>query len=411
MKLVAVTALLVLSGAVCALPGTGLSKRQASKETQASIVQLAKSDPLSAAKKVLDIKNVDSAKASSWSIYNNVTGDTDSKQVPWAPWFTTFKPSPSVDMVDGGESYSKVPMEFYMFETKNITLKDNHGKNATQPYYINKKLKNVKRAVLVWPGYHRDSYNYINMIGNAYNVYRKMHNIEDNNIALVAPYVLNQHDKSNGAVKDGWIYYQDDNFSVGGISVGPGNVSISAFSAMDDVITHLAKEYPDVEKYVIVGHSLGAQTVLRYAMLNHNKHGDKMKFWAGNPGTYTFLTKDRPLSKADCDKYDEFPSGLGSNLPTYVGSADRDSLVKQFLKRDVRIAQGLNDNGVSSEACDTMAQGHNRLERSAYYVKHLADVNGGSFPNSFSLEYVEGVSHQNYPMFAAKDSLPYIFKD
>ena len=58
-----------------------------------------------------------------------------------------------------------------------------------------------------------------------------------------------------------------------------------------------------------------------------------------------------------------------------------------------------------------MAQGHNRLERSAYFVKHVAAVNGGELPKSFSLEYVEGVSHQNYPMFAAKDSLPYIFRD
>ncbi|WFD23930.1 hypothetical protein MEQU1_002624 [Malassezia equina] len=314
-------------------------------------------------------------------------------------------------MVDNGEAYSEVPSEFYMFETKNTTLTDKHGNNATQPYYINKNLKNVTRAVMVWPGYHRDSYNYANMIGNAYNVYKKMHNVDDGHVAIVAPYVLNQQDKSNGAVKDGWIYYEDDNFSVGGISHGPGNATISAFTAMDDMIDMMAKKYPNIEKFVVLGHSLGGQTVLRYAIVNHNPQDDKTKYWIGNPGTYTYLSKDRPISKKDCDKYDRFPSGLGSNLPSYVGSADKSDLIKKFFARDVRLAQGLDDNGVSADACDTMTQGHNRLERSAYFVKHIADVNGGSLPKSFSLEYVEGVSHQNYPMFAAKDSLPYIFRD
>ncbi|WFD20543.1 hypothetical protein MCAP1_002790 [Malassezia caprae] len=402
---------LALASTACALPGSAeFSKRQASKSEQASIVQLAKSDPLSAAKKVLTIKNLNDTDQDSWAKYNNLTGSTDSTQVPWAPWFTKFRPSPSVKM-DDGESYSKVPSEFYMFETKHTTLSDKHGNNATQPYYINKNLKNVKRAVMIWPGYHRDSYNYINMVGNAYNIYKKKYDVDDGSIALVAPYVLNQKDKSSGAVKDDWIYYKDDNFSVGGVSHGPGNTTISAFTAMDDMIDLMAKKYPNIEKFVVLGHSLGAQTVLRYAIVNHNRHDDKTKYWIGNPGTYTYLNTDRPLSKKNCSNYDRFPAGLGSNLPTYVGSAHRSNLTKKFLARDIRLAQGLNDNGVSSDSCDTMAQGHNRLERSAYFVKHIADVNGGKLPKSFSLEYVEGVSHQNYPMFAAKDSLPYIFRD
>lgn len=402
---------LALASTAYAFPGNAeFPRRQASKSEQASIVQLAKSDPLSAAEKVLTIKNLNDTHQDSWAKYNNLTVDTDLTQVPWAPWFTKFSPSPSVKMVDG-DSYSEVPSEFYMFETKYTTLTDKHGNNATQPYYINKNLKNVTRAVMVWPGYHRDSYNYINMIGNAYNVYKKMYHVEDGSIALVAPYVLNQKDKKHGAVKDDWIYYQDDNFSVGGLSRGPGNSSISAFSAMDDMINMIAKEYPDIEKFVVLGHSLGAQTVLRYAIINHNAHDAKTKYWIGNPGTYTYLGTDRPLSKDNCENYDRFPSGLGSNLPTYVGSAHKDQLIKKFLSRDVRLAQGLNDNGVSTDTCDTMAQGHNRLERSAYFVKHVAAVNGGELPKSFSLEYVEGVSHQNYPMFAAKDSLPYIFRD
>ncbi|SHO79170.1 Uncharacterized protein MSYG_3519 [Malassezia sympodialis ATCC 42132] len=391
---------------VSGAPHELLSKRQASDTEQAAIVQLAKTNPVAAAKKILHIKNVDHYKPS-WAKYNNISGNADAEQVPWAPSGVEFQTSPDVSLV-GGDSFSDVPSSFYMFKTNYVSVKGSNGKAATQPFYINKDLSNVKRAVLVWPGYYRDSWNYINMVGNAFNIAKKLYDIDEGSVAIAAPYVLNQNDNANGAVRSDWVYYKNDNWCVAGVSHGPKHVSVSSFSAMDTLVEELAETYPGIEKFVIVGHSLGAQAVLRYAMLTESKHADQMAFWSGNPGTYTYLTSDRPLSHDDCDDYDTFPSGLGSGIPSY-SSSGKSALAKQFLSRNVRIAQGLNDNGVSSEMCDTMAQGHDRLDRSAYYVEHLSQVNGGSFPDSFSMEYVEGVSHQNYPMFATKDSLSYIF--
>jgi len=399
---------LFLCVSVTGAPYEPLSKRQASKPEEASIVYLAKKNPVAAAKKVLQIKNVNSYKPT-WSKHDNITGNADAEQVPWAPSGVEFQGSPDVDLVDG-DSFSNVPTSFYMFHTKYLSVSGANGNSATQPYYINKHLSNVRRAVLVWPGYYRDSWNYINMVGNAFNVAKKLYNIDDGSVAIAAPFVLNQKDHSNGAVRSDWVYFKNDDWCVAGVSHGPEHVSVSSFSAMDTLVEKLAEAYPNIEKFVIVGHSLGAQAVLRYAMLTKSRHAGKMAFWAGNPGTYTYLNSDRPQSHDNCGNYDAFPSGLGSGIPGYT-SAGKDQVISDFLSRNVRIAQGLDDNGVSSEMCDTMAQGHNRLDRSAYYVKHLAKVNGGSFPDSFSLEYVEGVSHQNYPMFAAKDSLTYIFTD
>lgn len=403
-----VIAACLLSASASGAPLDALSKRQASNSEQAAIVQLAKSNPVAAAKKVLDIKNVDSYHPS-WANQNNLSGSTDAKQVPWAPDGVDFQPSPSVNLVDGG-SFSQVPTNFYMFTTDYLAISDASGNTGTQPYYINTDLSNVRRAVLVWPGYYRDAWNYINMVGNAYNIAKKLYNMDDGSVAIAAPYVLNQQDHSNGAVHSDWLYFKNDDFSVAGVSHGPPHVSVSSFTAMDSLIEMLAEQHPNIQKFVIVGHSLGAQAALRYAILTESRHSGKMAFWVGNPGTYTYLDSKRPLSTDSCDNYDAFPSGLGSKIPSYNPAA-KDDLIKGFLSRNVRIAQGLNDNGVSSELCDTMAQGHNRLERSAYYVQHLSDVNGGNFPDSFSLQYVEGVSHQNYPMFAAKDSLTYIFTE
>ncbi|WFD27807.1 hypothetical protein MNAN1_002812 [Malassezia nana] len=385
-----------------------LCKRQATKSQQAAIAHLAKSDPSGAAKKIHEIKNVSDYK-NSWSSQDIISGNADAEQVPWAPSGVQFQASPDVNLVNG-DSFSEVPSSFYMFTTKYLSVSDSDGNSATQPYYINTDLKNVKRAVLVWPGYYRDSWNYINMVGNAFNVAKKMYGVSEGSVAIAAPFVLNQDDNASGAVQSDWVYFKNNDWCVSGVSHGPSGVSVSSFSAMDTLVEELAEQYPSIEKFVIVGHSLGGQAALRYALLTNSRHSDKMSFWVGNPGTYTYLNSDRPLSHDGCDNYDTFPSGLGSKIPSYA-SAGKDELIKTFLTRNVRLAHGLNDNGVSSEECDTMAQGRNRLERSAYYVQHLTQVNEGSFPESFSLEYVAGVSHQNYPMFAATESLTYIFTD
>lgn len=393
---------------VAGAPLEDLSKRQATKSQQTVIAHLAKSDPSRAAEMVLQIKNV-SDYQKSWASHDILTGNADAEQVPWAPSGVQFQPSPNVELVNGN-SFSEVPTSFYMFTTNYLSISDSVGNSATQPFYINTDLKNVKRAVLVWPGFYRDSWNYINMVGNAFNVAKELYDISEGSVAIAAPFVLNQDDNASGAVQPDWVYFKNNNWCVSGVSHGPPDVSVSSFRAMDTLVEELAEQYPSIEKFVIVGHSLGAQAALRYALLTNSRHSDKMSFWVGNPGTYTYLNSDRPLSHDGCDDYDTFPSGMGSKIPSYA-SAEKDELIKNFLTRNVRLAIGLNDNGVSSEDCDSMAQGRNRLERSAYYIQHLSDVNGGSFPESFSVEYVAGVSHQNYPMFAATESLTYIFTD
>lgn len=386
-------------------------KRQASKPKQAQIVETAKSDPVAAAKMVLQIKDIDKTDDGTWNKYANISGNADAKQVPWAKG-VEFQQSPSANLVDG-ESFSNVPKDFYMFERKEWEVKDKHGRNGTQPYYINKGLNagKVKRAVLVVPGYYRDSWNYINMFGNAYNIAKDKHGVEDGTVLIASLMVLNQKDKETGAVKDDWLYYKDGGWSVAGMTHGPGDLSISSFKLMDMFISKILGEYPGIETVVVAGHSLGAQAVMRYAAIKGSSHDDKLKFWIGNPGTYVYLNSKRPLSTDDCASYYDFPNGIDKTdtLPAYAGGKSADQIRSAYLARSVTYALGLDDNGVSSYACDSMAQGHNRLERSAYYIEHLESVNGGSFPSSHHADYLEGLSHQDYPTIAADVSINRIF--
>lgn len=271
----------------------------------------------------------------------------------------------------------------------------------------------IKRLVVVFPAYYRDSWNQLNMVGNAFSVAKKKFNVDDSSVAIGSLLYLNSDDKKSGSVEDDWVYYEGDNWSVGGMSRGPGNFSLTSFTVTDRFISKLRGDFPNLEKIMVIGHSLGAQTTHRYAITKSDDNDDIMSFWIGNPGSYTYFNSDRPEQVGNCDDVNKFPNGITdtSTLPVSARKRSSDDMTQAFLNRRVHFAQGLNDNGISSGACDSMAQGHNRLERSAFYVQHAAKVNGGSYPDSWTMDYIEGVSHQDYPMFAADANAYRIFVD
>jgi hypothetical protein len=55
------------------------------------------------------------------------------------------------------------------------------------------------------------------------------------------------------------------------------------------------------------------------------------------------------------------------------------------------------------------SQGGSHLDRGSQYVLHLADVNGGLFPPSQTVNFIANTSHQDFAMMSANSSLYWLF--
>ena len=59
---------------------------------------------------------------------------------------------------------------------------------------------------------------------------------------------------------------------------------------------------------------MGGQMVQRYALLKKTKKYDQnMQFWAGNPGSWAWLTDDRPYQNTSCEDPLSWHYGIGGN--------------------------------------------------------------------------------------------------
>ncbi|WFD33285.1 hypothetical protein MCUN1_000098 [Malassezia cuniculi] len=405
-------ALALVAATGLASANVDLGKRQASHSEQKAIHNQGTTDPVAAAKAVLAIKNI-GEQGSLWANDSLVSGDENGKQVPWASNVTFHSlPAAQVD----GESWATVPDSFDSFTLNKTTkITDRKGVQLTMPFYINSKYtaSNIKRAIIVWPGMWRDSWRYAAMTNNAYEIAKSMYGVEDGSVLIIAPLFLNEGDKQSGSVADDYVFFKDAGWSVGGTTHNE-NGTITSFAIIDKLIDYVTntREFPNLEKVVMVGHSLGAQANQRYAVLS-DRGNKPISYWFGNPGAYTWLSNKRPDSTSGCDNFDSWPNGIGNADSVSVYGRRRlkknkDGLVQDFLNRETMIALGLTDNGGHSSSCEKNVQGANRLQKGANFILHLNDVNGG-FPEQFKVNFVPRVSHQDYPMLANLDTVQYIF--
>ena len=314
----------------------------------------------------------------------------------------------------------------------NETMPD--GRPIVQPYYITSPdlydPAKVKRAIIIFPGKPRDSWKYANLVYNAlaYAISQPdTYHINPGEVIILSPAVLNEDDKNTGGAEDNWVVYQRSNWEMGGISHAPPmNSSVTFYSVLDKMIGQLNNRtlYPNLNQVVVAGHSLGGQASLRYGMTRKQRHYDSnVRFWVGNPGSYTWLTtgietKPNPSpitqNQEDCSgTVDKWPYGFGnrSALTKYARTRifeDVPAAINLFRWRTVHYAFGLLDNGGGDTHCEAQYQGYNHLQRGSNFVMSLANMPEG-WPTNHSLSYVAGVSHQDYEMLAATQSMNYIF--
>ncbi|KAN0064748.1 hypothetical protein ACQY0O_001805 [Thecaphora frezii] len=205
--------------------------------------------------------------------------------------------------------------------------------------------------------------------------------------------------------------------------------NVSSYEVLDVFLDWLFDKsvFPNLNRVVVAGHSMGAQCVQRYAMLKKTKAYDpNVMYWVGNPGSYVFPTSDRENANASCTAPETWPYGLlnVSSIPKYARrdvNASVTSVVARYRSRDLHYALGLLDNGQGDTHCQSMMQGWNHLDRGCHFVLALANTSDSGeyqtgpnlgFPfGKQTVDFVANTSHQDYPMLSTNVSLWRLFND
>lgn len=393
-----------------------LNGKIASVSTQNRISEIAETNPITAARLVLNIPGLNSS-SGTWFMHNEKGISDSDKQVPWAS-HVTYQNDPKIqgNFITG---YKDFPRKFGKFNLVHMEIKRNKHGAAKMPTYVKhpKNKNGVTKGIVVFPSLVRDSWRFANIMGNTQEIAKHEANMDagEDNVVIMSPVFLTPED---GKIAKDDLRFNRQGWSVAGVNRAPKHIKgISSFDAVDHLVSRLLdrKEYPNLRDLVVVGFSMGGQAALRYSMFK-KVNDERMRFWIGSPGKYTYLSTRRPTDTSDCKDYDKWPFGINAHhtLPKYVRSSlkskGREGLISDFRGLEVHYYFGMNDNGGQSKECTHNVQGRNRLQRGAYWIIGLSQHEGG-FPASHKTSYIDGTAHDPYPVIANPASYKYIFRE
>ncbi|KAF5362718.1 hypothetical protein D9758_011691 [Tetrapyrgos nigripes] len=282
------------------------------------------------------------------------------------------------------------------------------GTDSVMPVYQSAGLDDsaITRAIIVPGGKPRDSWSYWITIKNILSYSAEIDpTINASTISIMSPVFLASVDVEAGAANATQLYWSKSGWFSGTYAQGPNaNDKISSFQVLDDLVAHYAdkERYPNIQEIIFAAHSAGSQFFQRYAALRIPTEDDSIiHYIPANPGSFVWLVEDRPAPNDTCADVDRYKYGLSSGFPGYstgnVNEIGREGVVERFRSRNVHYAQGTADHGPGDTACEAVTQGSTHLERGENFVDML-NLNGG-MPLNHTIDWVEGVSHQNDQMF------------
>ena len=258
------------------------------------------------------------------------------------------------------------------------------------------------------------------------------------NTVVIAPHFVADTDKvqPNEAL---WPN-RGDSWRSGGMSTS--NPTISAFDFVDEIVRKLAnkKNFPNLTKVVVAGHSAGGQFVTRYAMANkvHGISGVNLSYVVANPSSYAWPSEMRPLRVGNADSttanhealgpngtkvntdfaygpfdaakvpaFNDWPAGLQKRTG-YTAQMTDEQLRKNLADRPTTYLFGQVDvlplGGFDSSPV-AMAQGPTRRARGEAFVKYITDSLGAK-PSAM---IVSECGHNDRCVFTTKEVFPAIF--
>lgn len=324
------------------------------------------------------------------------------------------------------------------------------GLNSTDFYLYNYittgyNATKVQRAVIMLHGLGRDAWSYfdqthtalLNATSRRERGTRKAR-LRSDEVVIMAPIFLNEQDPGcypvdqNNQPTSNALVWRASNWAEGADSIYPSSImdsnntafeppGVSSFEALDAAVAWFSNKtvFPNINTIIVAGHSLGAQMVQRYALIGAVPCGTApVHFVVANPGSYAYLTEWRPRSYDKCpDTFNNWKFGLNGYSQSYLSdfiadsldtTNDVESVVQRYRRRIISYLFGLEDHGKGDTRCEALAQGTTHLGRGRNFVKHLEGMDGG-FPNTHSVNYVEGVSHDGLGMFQSKAGLERLF--
>jgi pimeloyl-ACP methyl ester carboxylesterase len=216
-----------------------------------------------------------------------------------------------------------------------------------------------------------------------------------------------------------------------------------SFDLMDDLLRMLAnkRNFPNLTKIVVAGHSAGGQFATRYAMANkvHDKlNGVEVSYVVANPSSYAWPVADRPLPSGTADpatadkealgpngekvnadfkygpfdttkapNYNRWPAGLADRKGYTAGMSD-DQLRKQLAERPTTYLLGQVDVlplGGFDSSPNAMAQGPTRRARGEAFFKYVTDSLGAKHRAII----VSECGHNDRCVYTTSAVLPVIF--
>lgn len=238
--------------------------------------------------------------------------------------------------------------------------------------------------------------------------------ITNDSILILAPVFMDAQDMAAGAGHSGEISFGGELWQQGAPSKTPTLTdSITSYEIMDYFADMLFNkvEYPNLNQVVVVGHSLGGQASMRYALLKKKKYyDDNMRFWVGNPGSWTWLSNERPYPNANMSclantttSFESWPYGLSGNtteISKYgrkTVEANASYVVDRFLRRKVGYGLALLDNGPGDTRCQAQWQGANHLDRGSQFILAFQNqsLSNNQFPVNHTVDFIANVSHQD----------------
>jgi pimeloyl-ACP methyl ester carboxylesterase len=258
------------------------------------------------------------------------------------------------------------------------------------------------------------------------------------NTVVIAPHFVSDTDKV--ATNEVLWPNRGDSWRSGGMSTS--NPTISAFDFMDEIVRQLSnrKNFPNLKKIVVAGHSAGGQFVTRYEMANkmHGTTGVAMSYVVANPSTYAWPGATRPLPNGNADSatankealgpngtkintnftygpfdatkvpaFNNWPAGL-EKRSGYTAQMTDEQLKKNLVERPTTYLFGQVDVlplGGFDQSAVAMAQGPTRRARGEAFIKFLADSLGAK-PNAM---IVSECGHNDRCVFTTNEVFPVIF--
>ncbi|NTU76950.1 MAG: hypothetical protein HGA90_03955 [Alphaproteobacteria bacterium] len=208
----------------------------------------------------------------------------------------------------------------------------------------------------------------------------------------------------------------------------PPQRGVSSFTVLDLLLLYLAdrRAFPQLSQVVVAGHGMGADYVLRYAVVGKApdilaKQSLPVRFLVANASSYVYFTGLRPVGPsanfvtpdlASCASANFYPYSLGE-LVGYARQRGANAIRLRFPERQVRylVSDKIPNDSFLDTSCAAAMQGRDRLTRSWNYQRHLMMSFGDLAAATQHFTLVPNGGYDPVSMFGSYCGLAVLFGD